>query len=59
MVEHNIVPIENMREALGKDSILEDLQDRVDLIEGDGWELKDTIESKGTTAALIFVRDNQ
>jgi hypothetical protein len=45
-----------MRQALGKDSIIDDIADDIERLESKGWELVDTMESKGTTCALVFKR---
>lgn len=56
MVEHKILRAESMRQALGKDSIIDDIADDMEKLESKGWELVDTMESKGTTCALVFKR---
>lgn len=57
MSEHKILRTESMKLALGKDSILNNVENDLKRLQSDGWEVVDSMSSKGTTCALVLKRD--
>jgi hypothetical protein len=46
-----------MKLALGKDSILNNVEKDLENLQREGWEVVDSLTSKGTTCALILKRE--
>lgn len=58
MVEHKILKVEGMRNALGRGDIMGDLEDDLQRLEKKGWEVAEELsEKKGATCGLILKRD--